>query len=146
MEEACQIRVNIFQVKVLTVFSNCKYFFRQSKFKVPIQRIQRSQIISFEQQLTNVIFSHCKYSLKAGHGADVTYDSVALEKHILDRFVRGKPLINTFFPGMSYRSDVIEALTFIKIRRTIKQVSKSIRIFIFCQHNFQCVSVFAFTS
>ena len=69
-----------------------------------------------------MIFSHCKYSLKAGHGSDVTYDYAALEKHILDRFVRGKPLIEIAFPGMSYRSDVIKALTFRKIRRTIKQV------------------------
>ena len=69
-----------------------------------------------------MIFSHCKYSLKAGHGADVTYDYAALEKHILGRFVRGKPLIEIKFLDMSYRSDVIEALTFRKIRKTIKQV------------------------
>ena len=79
-------------------------------------------MIHFEEQITNVIFSHCKYSLKAGHGADIVYDFVALEKHILDRFVRGKPLIDIRFPGMSYRSDVIEALTFRSIRQKIKQV------------------------
>ena len=92
------------------------------KIQVPILKLQDSQMISFKNQLTHVIFSHCKYSLKAGHGADVTYDFVALEKHILDRFVRGKPLINYAFPGMSYRNDVIEAMTFRKIRTTIEQV------------------------
>lgn len=79
-------------------------------------------MISFENQLSHVIFSHCKYSLKAGHGADVTYDFVALEKHILDRFVRGKPLITCDIPLMSYRSDVLEARIFKKIRENIPQV------------------------
>ena len=81
-------------------------------------------MIHFEEQITSVIFSHCKYSLKAGHGADVTYDFVALEKHILDRFVRGKPKIDIAFSGMSYRSDVVQAVTFKKIRRTIPQVNE----------------------
>ena len=99
------------------------YFCNSSgKHEVPLSKIQQCQMISFEHQLSHVIFSHCKYSLKAGHGADVTYDYLALEKHILDRFVRGKPLIFCDIPIMSYRSDVLEALTFTKIRKTILQV------------------------
>jgi hypothetical protein len=86
------------------------------KHNVPLQKIQHCQMISFENQLSQVIFSHCKYSLKAGHGDDVTYDFVALEKHILDRFVRGKPLITFDILLMSYRSDVLEAQIFKNIR------------------------------
>ena len=101
------------------------YQMYQSRRKqhVYLSKIQDCQMISFENQLSHVIFSHCKYSLKAGHGADITYDFVALEKHILDRFVRGKPLITCDIPIMSYRSDVLEATTFMKIRKTITQVS-----------------------
>lgn len=79
-------------------------------------------MIAFKEQLSHVIFSHCKYSLKAGHGADIKYDFPALEKHILDRFVRGRPLITCDIPLVSYRSDVLDALIFRQIRRNIPQV------------------------
>ena len=96
-------------------------------------------MISFEHQLSHVIFSHCKYSLKAGRGADVSYDFVALEKHVLDRFVRGKPLIICDIPIMSYRSDVLVAETFTKIRKKIKpQVNIVIKVVIkFISYLFQ---------
>ena len=94
--------------------------YSSGKHEVPLSKIQQCQMISFEHQLSHVIFSHCKYSLKAGRGADVSYDFVALEKHVLDRFVRGKPLIICDIPIMSYRSDVLVAETFTKIRKKIK--------------------------
>ena len=87
-----------------------------------LEKLQDGQIIDFEQQISHVVFSHCKYSLKAGHGADVSYDFTALEKHILNRFVRGKPFITCNVPLMSYRSDVLQAQMFNKIRKSIQQV------------------------
>ena len=79
-------------------------------------------MISFKDQLPHVIFSHCKYSLKAGRGADIKYDFPALEKHILDRFVRGKPLITCYIPVVSYRNDALNPGTFSDIRKKIAQV------------------------
>ena len=89
---------------------------------LPLHKLQASHMITFEDQLSQVILSHCNYSLKAGHGADIKYDFPALEKHILDRFVRGKPLIDCVILAMSYRSEVIDAKCFLKIRDTIPQV------------------------
>ena len=79
-------------------------------------------MISFEHQLSHIIYAHCKYSLRAGHGAKVHYDFVALEKHILDRFVRGKPFVSCNVPMMSYRSDVLAATIFSDIRAKLAQV------------------------
>ena len=92
-----------------------------------LEKLQDGQIIHFEHQISHVVFSHCKYSLKAGRGADVSYDFTALEKHILDRFVRGKPFITCNVPLMSYRSDVLQAQTFNKIRKSIQQVRNCVR-------------------
>ena len=97
-------------------------FSRRTKHHVSLEKLQDGQIIDFEHQISHVVFSHCKYSLKAGRGADVSYDFTALEKHILDRFVRGKPFMTCNVPLMSYRSDVLQAQTFNKIRKSIQQV------------------------
>lgn len=101
---------------LILIFSSC------TKHHVPSQKVQNCHMISIESQLSYVIFSHCKYSLKVGHGADITYDFAALEKHILDLFVRGKPLITCDIPLVSYRNDVLDALNFKQIRKNIPQV------------------------
>ena len=41
----------------------------------------------------SVVLSHCCYSLRVGEAHTVQYDHQALEKHILDKFIHGKPRI-----------------------------------------------------
>ena len=79
-------------------------------------------MINYEQQLIHVLMTHCKYSLKTGFGDDVTYDYASLEKHFLDRFVRGKPLIDVDIPLLAFKSDILRPIVFSRLRKSIPQV------------------------
>ena len=79
-------------------------------------------MINHGQQLEHVILSHCSYSLFSGHGTEVFYDYPALEKHILDRFILGKPRIQVQVRQMWYTEDVFRTQRFSQVRRNIQQV------------------------
>lgn len=67
-----------------------------------------------------------------GHGHEVSYDLPALQKHILDRFIHGKPRILVDIPQVSYRKDVYTAATFAAVRKKVTQqvsTQQCIRIF-----------------
>lgn len=70
-----------------------------------------------------MVLSHCQYSLKTGFGADVVYDLPALEKHIVDRFIHGKPEIDVNIPVISFKTDVVQTTEFAKVRNNIPQVN-----------------------
>ena len=125
-------------------------FYRKSdwkKLQVPITHINHCHLIDHEEQLYPIILSHCRYSLKAGQGQEVQYDFPALEKHILKRFIFGKPTILLDIPQViglltnnysseavsyllmlnlqvSYRRDVYASVTFQRVREVIRQVHK----------------------
>ena len=88
--------------------------------KVPITHIHRCHLLDYEQQLQSIILSHCHYSLTVGKGQDIKYDLPALEKHILNRFIYGKPMILLDIPHVAYRKDVYTAETFLAIRQKVK--------------------------
>lgn len=92
------------------------------KLQVPIAHINHCHLIDHEEQLYPIILSHCRYSLKAGQGQEVQYDFPALEKHILKRFIFGKPTILLDIPQVSYRRDVYASVTFQRVREVIRQV------------------------
>ena len=49
----------------------------------------------------------------------------ALEKHLLDRFIHGKPFILSDIPQVVYRKDVYTAVTFAAVRKKVEpQVSR----------------------
>lgn len=54
-----------------------------------------------------------------GRGSEVSYDLAALEKHILDRFIHGKPTILVDIPQVSYQKDVYTAATFEAVRKKV---------------------------
>ena len=55
------------------------------------------------------------------------YNHQALEKHILNRFIHGKPLILIDIPQVVYRKDIYTTDTFADIRKKVEpQVSKAI--------------------
>ena len=87
--------------------------------KVPVSHIQHCHLLEYEHQLLSIVLSHCHYSLEHGKGQNVTYDLPALEKHVVDRFIHGKPLIQLEIPQVVYRKDVYTAETFANIRKNV---------------------------
>ncbi len=88
--------------------------------KIPITHIHRGHLLEYEHHLQSVIVSHCRYSLTVGSGQNVKYDLPALEKHILDRFIYGKPVILLDIPNVAYRKDIYTVETFLEIQRKVK--------------------------
>ena len=95
-----------------------------SEHKVPITHLHRCHLLDYEHQLPSIILSHCHYSLKVGKGQDVKYDHQALEKHILNLFIHGKPLILPDIPQVVYKKDIYTTATFADVRKKVEpQVS-----------------------
>ena len=88
--------------------------------KVPITHLHRCHMLEYEQQLQSIILSHCHYSLTVGKGQKINYDLPALEKHILDRFIYGKPIIQVDIPNVAYRKDIYTVESFLEIRKRVK--------------------------
>ena len=81
-------------------------------------------MIDHEEKLEHVYFSHVSYSLLAGSGSEVHYDLPALEKHILERFLCGRPLVvPVTVPCVNYKDDALKHQLFAKLRKNIPQVS-----------------------
>ena len=71
-----------------------------------------------------VILAHCHYSLTVGQQhTDVEYDYAALEKHLLNEFVYGKPKIQLDIPHVVFRKDVYTGERFETIRTKVPQVN-----------------------
>ena len=87
--------------------------------KVPVSHIQLCHLLDYEHQLLSIVLSHCRYLLRHGHGQDIRYDLPALEKHIVDRFIHGKPLLMLEIPQVVYRRDVYTATSFANIRKKV---------------------------
>ena len=87
--------------------------------KVPITHLHRCHLLDYEDQLPSIILSHCHYSLKVGKGQDVKYDYQALENHILNRFIHGKPMILLDIPQVVYRKDIYTTGAFAEVRRKV---------------------------
>ena len=89
--------------------------------------LHRCHLLDYKHQLPSIILSHCHYSLKVGKGQDVKYDHQALEKHILNLFIHGKPMIVVDdIPQVVYKKDIYTTATFADIRKKVEpQVSNS---------------------
>ena len=49
----------------------------------------------------------------------------ALEKHIVDRFIHGKPEIDVNIPVISFKTDIVQITGFAKVRKSIPQMNIS---------------------
>ena len=100
-------------------------FLSFSRKSIPLPQVQPFHMVSYEGEIDSIILTHCRYSLIFGKGQEVEYDFAALEKHIYDRFLVTKPVINrSGQPLMVYSSDVIRPDVFQTLRDKIKpQVS-----------------------
>ncbi|XP_077980129.1 E3 ubiquitin-protein ligase rnf213-alpha-like [Glandiceps talaboti] len=85
--------------------------------------LKESDVITFDidDDLLPVIYSHANYSLKMGKGMSVEYELRALQKHIEDRFLRGKPLILEDFDIFTFRQDFRNAEKFDKLKKRVHQ-------------------------
>ena len=94
------------------------------KNEVPISQIQGCHLLDYENQIISMILSHTHYSLHTGEAHTVTYDLKSLQKHILDKFIYGKPIILSDIPEVVYRNDIHTTDTFEAVRSKVKpQVS-----------------------
>ena len=55
-----------------------------------------SQLIAYdsEKDLMPVMLANCSYSLEVGKETQLQYNWETLEKRIIDRFIRGRPLVD----------------------------------------------------
>ena len=95
------------------------YCFRW-KQTIPLEDLQPSHLILYEEKLMPMIMAHCHYSLRAGEELTYRYDFQALEKQFLNVFVYGKPRIEVKeLPHMVYRKDVYTDQKFEEIKRRV---------------------------
>ena len=55
-----------------------------------------SHLIAYDpdKDLLPLILAHCNYSLEVGKETSVQYDWAALERQLIDRFLRGRPFVD----------------------------------------------------
>ena len=63
--------------------------------RVSMTEVTMSNLIAYdlERDLLPLILAHCNYSLEVGQDTLVQYDWAALERQLIDRFLRGRPFI-----------------------------------------------------
>ena len=103
---------------MITSVCVCAHSWSQ-EYKIQLPHIHACHLLDYHSQLQSIILSHCHYSLRVGKGHEVSYDLAALEKHILDRFIHGKPTILIHIPHVSYQKDVYTETTFEDIRKKL---------------------------
>ena len=91
---------------------------------IPLPMITNSHMIDCEDQLDSLVLSCARYSLKPGLGAKITYDFIAIERRIVDRFISSKLTIVNEKIFSAMRQDVIVNI-FKKVEKNIPQVTHS---------------------
>ena len=63
--------------------------------RVSSASVTMSHLIAYdpERDLLPLILAHCNYSLEVGQETLVHYDWEALERQLIDRFLRGRPFV-----------------------------------------------------
>lgn len=95
--------------------------------RIPLSRVQHCHLLDYEQELVPLVISHCHYAGASAHGQVVRCNLPALEKHILDKYIHGKPVILLEVPQVTYRRkrDVYTSTTLVAVRRNVPQVNIS---------------------
>ena len=63
--------------------------------KIPLSEVSLSQLVAYdpEKDLLPVMLANCSYSLEVGKETLLQYNWEALQKQIIDRFIRGRPTV-----------------------------------------------------
>eukprot|EP00794_Sanderia_malayensis_P015622 gene15622-17198_t len=76
--------------------------------RVFLQDVTMAHLIAYDhdRDLTPMLYAHCDYSLELGKGTIVDYNFPALERQLVDTFIRGKPLIDIELQRIRYIDEV----------------------------------------
>ncbi|XP_067056125.1 E3 ubiquitin-protein ligase rnf213-alpha-like isoform X2 [Acropora muricata] len=90
---------------------------------IPLQDVTSSQLISYdtERDLLPLILAQCNYSLEVGKGTLVQYNWDALERQLIDRFIRGRPLIEFKDERFAFSRDIQLDSVFAAVKLKIRQ-------------------------
>ena len=79
-----------FRLPTLKCYLACSALDRVSSASVTM-----SHLIAYdpERDLLPLILAHCNYDLEVGQETLVHYDWTALERQLIDRFLRGRPFV-----------------------------------------------------
>ena len=58
--------------------------------------VTAAQLVAYDpdRDLLPLVLAHCNYSLEVGKGTLVQYNWPALERHLIDRFIQRRPLVD----------------------------------------------------
>ncbi|XP_022783821.1 E3 ubiquitin-protein ligase rnf213-alpha-like [Stylophora pistillata] len=89
---------------------------------IQVQDVSRSHLISYdtERDLLPVILAQCNYSLEVGRGTLVQYNWEALERQLIDRFIRGRPLIDFKDERFAFSKDAQLDSVFTSVKNKVR--------------------------
>lgn len=63
--------------------------------KIPFAEVSLSQLVAYdsEKDLLPVMLANCTYTLEVGKDTSLQYNWEALQKQIVDKFIRGRPIV-----------------------------------------------------
>ena len=81
----------------IVIYSLLNYFYLNNRAtaKIPLSEVSVSQLVAYdsEKDLLPVMLANCSYSLEVGKETSLQYNWEALQKQIVDRFIRGRPTV-----------------------------------------------------
>lgn len=79
----------------MLVYYACLLSYTRPKGHVPLSEVSPSQLTAYdyERDLLPMMLASCSYSLEMGRETQLQYNWEALEKQIIDRFIRGRPQV-----------------------------------------------------
>ncbi|XP_078381354.1 E3 ubiquitin-protein ligase rnf213-alpha-like isoform X3 [Oculina patagonica] len=95
---------------------------------IQLQDVTNSNLISYdiERDLLPLILAQCNYSLEVGRGTLVQYNWEALERQLIDRFIRGRPMIDFKDERFAFSKDIQLDSVFASVKAKVHpQVSLS---------------------
>ncbi|XP_048586969.1 E3 ubiquitin-protein ligase rnf213-alpha-like isoform X2 [Nematostella vectensis] len=97
---------------------------------VPLAKVREAHLVSYnpDRDLLPLVLGQCRYSFKVAQGAHVTYDWVGMERQVIDRFIRGRALIDFKEDRYIQMSTVSADSVLTSLRDKIPQESLSLAI------------------
>lgn len=91
--------------------------------RVPVTEVTISHLIAYdpEKDLLPLILAHCNYSLEVGKETSVQYDWAALERQLIDRFLRGRPFVDFREERFAFSRDTRDDTVFSSLAEKIPQ-------------------------
>ncbi|XP_048587615.1 E3 ubiquitin-protein ligase rnf213-alpha isoform X3 [Nematostella vectensis] len=97
---------------------------------VPLAKVREAHLVSYnpDRDLLPLVLGQCRYSFEVAQGAHVTYDWVGMERQVIDRFIRGRALIDFKEDRYIQMSTVSADSVLTSLRDKIPQESLSLAI------------------